>query len=116
MEFACYRFIPDHLNWTEASDRCRDDGGVGSHLAAITTPEKNAFTSREITRGVKAWIGGSQDPPNGNLEFFLDSMIIFKYSVLVFLSNSGTEGEIKIVFKQKQHFRKIPDLPHLRAT
>lgn len=64
VEFACFKFIPDHLNWTTAAARCKKDGGVLSHLATITSEEKNDFIAGEITGGVKTWIGGTRNKAN----------------------------------------------------
>lgn len=67
VEFACYKFISDHLNWKDATERCKADGGLIGHLATITTPEKNEFIAGPITGGVKTWIGGTRDQFNGEL-------------------------------------------------
>ncbi|XP_071818300.1 sushi, nidogen and EGF-like domain-containing protein 1 [Apostichopus japonicus] len=64
VEFACYKFISDHLNWKDATERCKADGGLIGHLATITTPEKNEFIAGPITGGVKTWIGGTRDQFN----------------------------------------------------
>lgn len=59
----CFRFFPAALSWKDARNSCVGQGGL---LAVIHNSNTNDFITKNVTRGLRSWIGLHKQDTNSS--------------------------------------------------